>query len=218
MRPLNCHVLRPAANIATVMHNLKSSNHTGELLSALADGELRNEELAAALVACSAEGDGSDDDLGRWGTYHLIGDMLRSQAREPGPDTRFIQLLCQRLAREPAIAPVKHALPSAPPCAQASNDESFRWNLVAGVAALAAVSAISWNVSGLFSPAAAPQLAKASAPQQVLVASPMGPVLRDARLEELLAAHRQLGGASALQAPSNFFRNATFDAAVEAGR
>lgn len=218
MRPVHCHVLRPAPNIATVMHNLKSSKPTGELLSALADGELHNEELAAALVACSAEGDVSAGDIGRWGTYHLIGDVLRSQAREPGLDMRFIQLLGQRLAREPAIAPAKHALPLAPPCAPASNDESFRWKLVAGVAALAAVSAISWNFSGLLSPAAAPQLAKASAPQQVLVASPMGPVLRDARLEELLAAHRQLGGASALQAPSNFFRNATFDSAVEAGR
>lgn len=200
------------------MHNLKSSNHTGELLSALADGELRNEELAAVLIACSAEGDVSGGDLGRWGAYHLIGEVLRSQAREFRPDVGFIQRFGQRLAREPAIAPVKPALASALPCAAASNDESFRWKLVAGVAALAAVSAISWNVFGLFSPAAAPQLAQAPAPQQVLVASPMGPVLRDARLEELLAAHRQLGGASALQAPSNYFRNATFDAAVEAGR
>jgi sigma-E factor negative regulatory protein RseA len=214
MWPLHRHVFPPAANIATAMHNLTPSTHTGELLSALADGELHNEELAAALAACSAGSDVSGGDLGRWGAYHLIGDVLRSQAREPRPDVGFIERFGQRLALEPAIAPVKPALAPAPPHAPASNDESFRWKLVAGVAALAAVSAISWNAFVLFSPAAPPQLAQAAATQQVLVASPMGPVLRDARLEELLAAHRQLGGASALQAPSNFFRNATFDAAV----
>jgi sigma-E factor negative regulatory protein RseA len=218
MRPVRCHVLRSAANTAAAMHKLKSSNLNGELLSALADGELRNEELAAALVACSADGIVSAGDLGRWGAYHLIGDVLRSQVREPRPDVSFIERFGRRLALEPAIAPVKPALAPAAPYAAASNDGNFRWKLVAGAAAVAAVSAISWNVFGLLSPAAAPQLAQAPAPQQVVVASPMGPVLRDARLEELLAAHRQLGGASALQAPSNFLRNATFDAAVEAGR
>ena len=35
-------------------------------------------------------------------------------------------------------------------------------------------------------------------------------MLRDPRLDELLAAHRQLGGA-ALQMPSGFLRNATFE-------
>jgi sigma-E factor negative regulatory protein RseA len=37
-------------------------------------------------------------------------------------------------------------------------------------------------------------------------------MIRDPRLDELLAAHRQLGGASALQAPAGFLRNATFEA------
>ena len=41
--------------------------------------------------------------------------------------------------------------------------------------------------------------------------SPQGPVVRDARLEELLAAHKQFGATSALQEPSGFLRNATFD-------
>jgi sigma-E factor negative regulatory protein RseA len=36
-------------------------------------------------------------------------------------------------------------------------------------------------------------------------------MLRDPRLDQLLAAHRQLGGATALQAPSGFLRNATFE-------
>jgi sigma-E factor negative regulatory protein RseA len=91
---------------------------------------------------------------------------------------------------------------------------------VAGFASLAAVSAIAWNASGLLSPAAAPQLAQAPAAvsQQVVVASPQGPMVRDARLEELLAAHKQLGGTSALQEPSGFLRNATFETSQNAGR
>jgi len=36
-------------------------------------------------------------------------------------------------------------------------------------------------------------------------------MLRDPRLDALLAAHRQFGGTSALQMPSGFLRNATFD-------
>jgi sigma-E factor negative regulatory protein RseA len=41
--------------------------------------------------------------------------------------------------------------------------------------------------------------------------SPHGPVLRDARLEQLLAEHRQYGGMSALQMPAGFLRDATQD-------
>jgi len=66
--------------------------------------------------------------------------------------------------------------------------------------------------------ASAPQLAQTPAPQQLVVASPQGPMVRDARLEELLAAHKQLGGTSALQESSGFLRNATFETPQNAGR
>ena len=63
------------------------------------------------------------------------------------------------------------------------------------------------------SPSAQPQLA--TAPQQqaapVLARSEAGVMIRDPRLDELLAAHRQFGGASALQMPAGFVRNATFE-------
>ena len=91
---------------------------------------------------------------------------------------------------------------------------------MAGFASLAAVAAIAWNASGLLAPAPTPpQLAQVSSgPQPVLVASPQGPMVRDARLEELLAAHKQMGGASALQVPAGFLRNATFETPQNAGR
>jgi len=36
-------------------------------------------------------------------------------------------------------------------------------------------------------------------------------MLRDPQLEELMAAHRQYGGVSALQMPAGFLRNATYE-------
>ncbi|WP_411880292.1 sigma-E factor negative regulatory protein [Polaromonas sp. YR568] len=207
---------------------MKPSMQTSELMSALADGQLDGEDFAAALHASRHD----DSAMACWDTYHLIGDALRAPSRGDGvrgADSAFLSRLNQRLAQE---APVSAPLRSAPPAVhesasglpphrgQASNDGDFRWKLVAGFASLAAVSAIAWNASGLLSPAAAPQLAQAPAAvsQQVLVASPQGPMVRDARLEELLAAHKQLGGTSALQEPSGFLRNATFETSQNAGR
>jgi sigma-E factor negative regulatory protein RseA len=204
---------------------MKPSMQTSELMSALADGQLDGEDFAAALHASRHD----DSALACWDTYHLIGDALRSPAQGAhGADTAFLSRLNQRLAQEaspgapprpaqPAVQDVPLALP--PHRSQASNDGEFRWKLVAGFASLAAVSAIAWNAASLLSPAAAPQLAQAPAsPQQVVVASPQGPMVRDARLEELLAAHKQLGGTSALQEPSGFLRNATFETPRNAGR
>jgi len=207
---------------------MKPSMQTSELMSALADGQLGGEDFAAALHASRHD----DSALACWDTYHLIGDALRSAHGARGANPVFLSRLNQRLAQEasPAAAPrpVQPAvqdLPAALPDhrGQAANDGEFRWKLVAGFASLAAVSAIAWNAAGLLTPAAAPQLAQApssptSAQQVVVVASPQGPVVRDARLEELLAAHKQLGGTSALQEPSGFLRNATFETPRNAAR
>jgi sigma-E factor negative regulatory protein RseA len=128
------------------------------------------------------------------------------------------------------LTPV-HAPRAVPMRAPAANDSLFRWKLVAGFASLAAVMAVSWSVlSGAPSGAggASPQLAAAPATAPIpastveTVAAPstavvvhtgQGPLIRDARLEELLAEHRQNAGMSALQMPTGFIRNATYDAA-----
>ncbi len=63
--------------------------------------------------------------------------------------------------------------------------------------------------------AATPQLASAlpTSGGDGRSAVPAAPtvMLRDARLDELMAAHKQFGGTSALQKPAGFLRNATFD-------
>lgn len=198
-----------------------------ELLSALADGELRDDELARALQAAAADRQA----LATWESYHLIGDVLRSRELATGsPAPVFLERLSARLAQERGFAPQE--LPQPAPAvlqvrAEAANDGSFRWKLVAGFASLAAVAAVGWSVLGAGGAApAGPQLAQGIAPAgqaqpqapggvpaQALVArgEPGQVMLRDPRLDELLAAHRQHGAASALQMPAGFLRNATFE-------
>lgn len=195
-----------------------------EIMSAMADGQLSDEDFAAALVLCKHE----ESLPTTWNTYHLIGEILRSpDVVVVASELAFIDRLNQRLKKEPPIftAPsiqsvgvdlvtpltttsatkiINHREP-------ASNEVNFRWRVVAGFASLTAVIAIAWSATGLLDSALTPQLAQNAGPQQVLVASPSGPIVRDSRLEELLAAHRQFGALSALQAPSGFLRNATFE-------
>ncbi len=184
-----------------------------EQLSALADGQLHGDELAQAL-RFAAQDEGRDT----WQVYHLVGDVLRSPELAHASDGgAFLAQLHQKLAQEPAPP---HALPHTEPLqvesAQAANASAFRWKMVAGLASLAAVSAIGWNSlshvreadSGARLAAAPP----AATQQMVVTSSPDAQVmLRDPRLDELLAAHKQYGGAAALQMPAGFLRNATFE-------
>ncbi|MGE4242785.1 sigma-E factor negative regulatory protein [Ramlibacter sp.] len=180
------------------------------MISALADGQLQGAAFARAVEA--AHGDAAAREA--WRDYHLIGDVLRSgelaSHRAPG---EFMARLQARLRDEPGFAPV--AAPAAKPIVvaralPAANDGSMRWKMVAGVASVAAVAAFTWNVA--VPPAAQPQLAAAPASAApVAKVVPAGVMIRDAHIDQLLAAHRQLGGATALQAPAGFLRNATFE-------
>ena len=150
-----------------------------------------------------------------WHTYHLIGDVLRSGELAAGTlPTTFLSRLQLRLQQEqglPTATPTQQQAEPALPQREAANDASFRWKLVAGVASVAAVAAIGWTVvAGLVAKPDQGQLAAAGA-GTVITGSERGAMIRDPRLDEFLAAHRQLGGASALQMPAGFLRNATFE-------
>ncbi|MEO8023255.1 sigma-E factor negative regulatory protein [Polaromonas sp.] len=190
-----------------------------ELISALADGQLAGDDFACAVAMCELDAQALDS----WNVYHFVGDVLRSpELTARAADTAFVARLRERLSQEPAFAAAPVALGEPMPAGrvlavrggdEAANDALFPWKLVAGFASVTAVAAIAWNAgTGLLSTSAAPQLARSEpATQQVLVVSGQGTVVRDARLQELLADHKQFGGASALQVPSGFLRNATFE-------
>jgi len=190
---------------------------TQELISALADGQLQGEAFARAVETAAADAEAR----AAWHTYHLIGDVLRSGEHAAGTvPSAFLSRLQLRLQQEQRLldsAPggAGGTMAAARVAAQpAANDASFRWKLVAGFASLAAMAAVGWTVIG--GTLAKPDPAQfAGVPAgTVLAESERGVMIRDARLDEFLAAHRQLGGASALQMPAGFLRNATFEGPI----
>lgn len=238
----------------------KSQPHH-EPVSAKGPAAVLETESDAALLCALLDGDLSDAALTDWlardpdmgdvaicgQTHQFIGDVLRGQRSWAGSTSASV-FLAGVQARLLSEAPAKRVpsasdllsqdLPSqamevAQVRAPAANDAVFRWKLVAGLASLAAVMAVSWSVletapAGMGPSTALPQLAlvpPAPADADVVrsvatatsVAAPLaintrqGVLIRDAELEALMAEHRQHGGVSALQMPAGFLRNATFD-------
>lgn len=200
----------------------------GEWLSALVDGEARETEFDALFDA----GGVGVDLHGRWHCYQLLGDVLRQS--EPPVAMRAPQdFLAGVMAGLPEAAAVSSlqlasSATTAHVRAPAANDAVMRWKMLAGVASMAAVVAVGWGALSAGSPSSgsvggaqiAQNTVELQAPlalsaQTVTVNTEQGPLIRDARLEQLLAEHRQYGGASALQMPAGFLRNATYEAAPQ---
>lgn len=209
-----------------------------EQVSALADGHLQGEAFAQAIEAVCTEGDSRAawhtyhvvGDVLRSGSHSACSDSSAFLAR-------FQQrLAAEPVVAMPALVPV--AAPAAVQVhrrADAANEPVFRWKLVAGAASMVAVAAISWTLigSGTTNSQAGAQIAAQQQPavNSVLAAAAVNSqqpasttltptrvmvgngnpqvMLRDPRLDQLLEAHQQAGGAS--QMPSGFLRNATFE-------
>ena len=193
-----------------------------EQLSALADGQLQGEELAAALAFAAEDEEGGQ----AWQLYHLVGDVLRSPDLAQPANSAFMSRLREQMAQE--APPERPRVPArvevvAAQLPEAANASVFRWKMLAGLASMAAVAAIGWtslaSLQGAGPSGAGAQLA-AAPERSVVQAAPVIAVadaegsqvmLRDPRLDELLAAHKQFGSTSALQMPAGFLRNATFE-------
>ena len=198
-----------------------------EWLSALADGQLRGEEFARAMAAVAA----SDEARSRWHAYHVTADVLRgADLGDCRGDRTFVMRLRTRLAlteglEQKAVVGGTTSDAGWKALAQeevvvavdSANDAVVRWKWLAAAASVVAVATMGWHLSQMESNGSA-QLASGAAGNSVVAATAAQPstdepprMLRDPRLDELLAAHRQLGGTSALQMPAGFLRNATFD-------
>ena len=185
-----------------------------ELISALADGQLQGEVFAQAVQTACADRSALAD----WHAYHLIGDVLRSGD-------------AARAARSAAVPGEAHCAPRAGAVPAAGGGAHRRAIAVVGRGgrqrrqhALEAAGRrclhgcrrrgrLVGRRRGLRRRCSRnwPPRRSSAAPGAVLARSDGGVMIRDARLDELLAAHRQLGGASALQMPAGFLRNATFE-------
>lgn len=173
-------------------------------LSSLMDGEMAAGDGDAAFAAWRHDGQARAS----WHAYHLIGDVLRSDdlAADPARDERFLQSLRARLAAEPvplAPEPLPRAVAKAaeaeasPPAAAGSR----RGWLVAPAAVAAGFVVVAGVLvaSRLLSaePAAEPVLAVAPARATPAGDSQdAGTLVRDARLDRYLAAHRSLANSA----------------------
>lgn len=169
-------------------------------------------------------------ELAHHSQHDLLSGLRAQLAQEPPLSLQPAAL--EQLA--PAQLPMTSAVQSLvrDPVANAS---VFRWKVAAGFASVAAVAAMGWNL--VVVPAGTgSQLAQAPAASQASVQLAQGMpgapmmsvpqtdgsviavatgngsevILRDPRLDELLAAHRQFGSKASLQMPADFLRNASF--------
>ena len=206
-----------------------------ERLSALVDGEL---ESHVVVQACMAWRDDAEH-RSTWHAYQLIGDVLRSDdlASEPSRDVAFLSALRGRLAAEPVVLvtqPIEATGSADRVVPGSSRARGWTWVgasavaagfvAVAGVLVLTGVPGVSPTPAAAADsialsaapaaqprPAAVVQATNTVAEPQALVAN--GKLIRDARLDRYLAAHKQFAGTSALGVPSGFLRSATADSA-----
>ncbi len=200
-----------------------------ERVSALVDGQLDHTTFTHTMDWLASSGEAR----ATWHAYHVFGDALRDpELSDCGRDQAFLDRFRVRLAQTGPtnlqggetggdVSPVQASARLVPVgsvetvvapanAVQVANDAVLRWQWIAAVASLMTVAVLGWHVGTVSTTQQGdPVIASAANPgvqPQVM--------LRDPRLDELLAAHRQFGGTSALQMPTGFLRNATFDPPV----
>lgn len=170
-----------------------------------------------------------------WHTYHLIGDVMRSEdlASSAAHDQAFIKRFRARLDAEPVhllTAEVSRAEPAAaaPLVAQraAQPQRLARWQAGTALAASVAVVAVALLVSKGGEPGAgsqAPVLARSDAAHAptadtsvVTVGSNV--VLRDPRLDEFLRLHQMARGGLPVGAPGGSLQRADLQMPADVGR
>lgn len=192
-----------------------------EHLSALVDGELDGRVVAQACGQWRESAEAQST----WHAYQLIGDVLRSDdlAGDPAHDAGFLAAFRARMATEPVVLAPQ-------PLESSLVGSRWSWKLPAAVAAgfmvVAGVLVLTGVPGTLPGLAGGDRLAQATPVQagaqlaaaslragpavtepQTLVAN--GQLIRDARLDRYLDAHKQFAGSSALGVPSGFLRSAT---------
>lgn len=214
-----------------MLDELEANAAARERFSALLDGELD----ANAVTRACVEWRESAELRATWHAYGLIGDALRSDdlAGDAARDAGFLAALRARMASEPVVlapqpreVPAKIPLPAAARAVAGGGTRRWSWMaptaVVAGFVAVASVltptrpgvlpeRADATSVAQAPAPLpTAATLVGTSAPPaepQTFIAS--GQLIRDARLDRYLAAHKQFAGSSALGVPSAYLRNAT---------
>lgn len=174
-----------------------SSDAVRQSLSALMDGRADEASLDSAFAAWRSDAQAREC----WHAYHLIGDVLRSDelAVQPVRDAAFLAALRGKLAAEP--------VPMAP--RRRHGERPWRQRLVAPAAVAAGFVAVAGVLVVLRG--AAPQdggqgalMAGGAAGEMVVVNREL---IRDARLDRYLAAHRKVSNTASVQVPGAVVRS-----------
>jgi sigma-E factor negative regulatory protein RseA len=196
---------------------MNTKEMTREQISALADGELAEKQLGAALAMLRQSDNHAD-----WEIYHQIGDVLRSDDMAVTLSPGFASRMTERLDAEPTVvAPVMARPPRGVGADQASAQlpsQLKRWAMPSMVAA-AAMATVAFITTpqlmvAMKSESAISEAAKiAAANSQAAVASvsasmPEGVVLRDPRIDDYLLAHQRFS--PSVYSSAQFARSATF--------
>lgn len=200
------------------------ADHDDEDLSALADGELG----PAAVARLCGEWRNELGMRERWHQYHLIGDVLRSEdlAAMPAHDNDFLVALRGRLVSEPIVmAPLAavarpDAVRSAPPGRRrvvafgaiaagfvvvAAGVLTILGQPIAGSSSAApAVGTLAQTAPAIVVAARSPVRADSVSELQPTIAS--GQLIRDAKLDSYLSAHRQWSEGAVLGGHAAYLR------------
>lgn len=181
-----------------------------EQISALADGELSDQQLGAVLAALRQQDAQAD-----WEIYHQIGDVLRSDDMAVALSPGFSARMAARLEAEPTII-----APTIQNVSRVSARASKRW-AVPGMVAAAAMASIAFvttpqlmvalrgESSTSDSTMVAASMAAMAASEGVIAASaPEGVVLRDSRIDDYLLAHQRFS--PSVYSTAQYARSATF--------
>lgn len=175
----------------------EGTHNRADQLSALMDGQLQGEEFDAVLRQL----DHDQEARLTWYVYHLTGEVLRAgesvlSCHEAG----FLQRVRLGVKTAPLALPMASAVGELIPVPQrvqrASNDASGGWKMWLGVASLAAVAAVGWQL--------VTELGEHQPPMQ------QADMIRDPQLDALLAAHRQSGGTPTLPLATGSLSQAVF--------
>lgn len=204
------------------MHD--ATSQSAERISALVDGQLDGDQFLRTMTEVCSEPEAAQT----WLAYHVVGDVLRSPELAPSVhDLQFLDRFSQRLALEADLRPANAQMseeglgldPSPLPLAAllpSANDSVFRRKMWAGAACVLVSAVLGLGLWDQLSPQNVGQLSRGlerETPRSLVAAgiAETEVMIRDPRLDELLLAHQQLAGHSALQMPAGFLRNATYE-------